>query len=386
MRFNAGPEVIRWAALIAGAIGSAGLWADTAQAQNWQSLGNDNKNNSWWIDGSSINNNGSSSWAWVRETYSTTQFESGSGAEYTTSITRWLFDCQRQQATMESETDLNQSGSVVYAQTTPPNAEQSTTMGAVPGTVGAVLLKAACQSAGAPASANSASPQLSIGPDDATWRQVGDGEGVRDFVSMKQASRKGDDDVYFFSKEVFDAPQKLPDGGLYYQILGIEGVKCQEKTFTFQAGDFYDQRGSLVSAQPLGTPSFDPIKPGTFADDDWKFVCKGVTVYGEGQGSSSTTGGVQLQSGTAWLVPKGYLITANHVVEGATALFIMQGGQSAGTAEVVATDPANDVAVLKPNFIDNRPKIAIDLSAEPPLLGERVFTLGTRRRIRWASP
>ena len=80
-------------------------------------------------------------------------------------------------------------------------------------------------------------------------------------------------------------------------------------------------------------------------------------------------------SGTAWIGPKGYLITANHVVDGAEKLSLMQDGRTVGTAELVVADPANDIAILRPR-IGAGPHVAIALHPQPALLGEPVFTLG----------
>src|SRR6185295_4016997 len=78
--------------------------------------------------------------------------------------------------------------------------------------------------------------------------------------------------------------------------------------------------------------------------------------------------------GTGWLGPKGYLITANHVIEGATQLELAYDGKIVGKAEVVVTDPANDIAILKPILPGPHPVIPFDTA--PVHLGDRVFTLG----------
>ena len=79
--------------------------------------------------------------------------------------------------------------------------------------------------------------------------------------------------------------------------------------------------------------------------------------------------------GTGWLGPKGYIITANHVIEGATLLELARDGKVFGRAELVVADPANDIAILRP--LKPLPtRTAISFSAAPAQLGERVFTLG----------
>jgi S1-C subfamily serine protease len=63
------------------------------------------------------------------------------------------------------------------------------------------------------------------------------------------------------------------------------------------------------------------------------------------------------------------------VVDGATDLTLLQEGKPVGHAELVVSDSANDVAVLKPQLLGGA-RVAIPLSAGPAMLGEHVFTLG----------
>ena len=45
--------------------------------------------------------------------------------------------------------------------------------------------------------------------------------------------------------------------------------------------------------------------------------------------------------------PKGYIITNNHVVEGATRIKVSVAGGEEYTAKVIGTDPVSDIAVIK---------------------------------------
>jgi len=79
--------------------------------------------------------------------------------------------------------------------------------------------------------------------------------------------------------------------------------------------------------------------------------------------------------GTAWLAEGGYVITAYHVVEGASRLTLVLGSKRRIAAKVITVDVANDIAILEADFGANRPR-ALPLSRSGAGLGARVFTLG----------
>jgi S1-C subfamily serine protease len=137
--------------------------------------------------------------------------------------------------------------------------------------------------------------------------------------------------------------------------------------------DLYNSAGTLVETRKNSPEEIHPVavQNGSLAALEFQAAC-GVAQSSSGAPAAPSAA---LSSGTAWLGPKGYLITANHVVDGATELILAQGGKYVGTAEVVVTDPANDIAVLKPMFTDgSHPPIV--LAEAPAQLGEDVFTIG----------
>jgi S1-C subfamily serine protease len=80
-----------------------------------------------------------------------------------------------------------------------------------------------------------------------------------------------------------------------------------------------------------------------------------------------------ISAGTGFFVASnGYLVTNNHVIEGAREIQVLVGA-TAHPAELIAADPANDLAILK---IDAETRPLAIRSAREVRRGEDIFTLG----------
>lgn len=99
------------------------------------------------------------------------------------------------------------------------------------------------------------------------------------------------------------------------------------------------------------------------------------------EGIARDTDQPEAWSGTGWAIGNGYLVTNNHVVEGARSITVkgVGGDFNVGySAEVVATDIINDIAILK--IKDSRfsgfGNIPYSVSSRMADVGEDVFVLG----------
>jgi S1-C subfamily serine protease len=188
-------------------------------------------------------------------------------------------------------------------------------------------------------------------------------------------SKKGDL-VMFFAKSASDQVRFMDDGTPFKTYLALETVDCAKGMMGVVANDIYDADGELVYAWKEAPGQFKfsiDAKPGSIAETMARQVCKPNAAVMAEDGAQENEGSVS--SGTAWMGPKGYLITANHVVAGADTLELAQNGVSVGTADVIVTDPANDIAVLRPHLNGAAHK-AISLRPSSARLGEKTFTLG----------
>lgn len=83
----------------------------------------------------------------------------------------------------------------------------------------------------------------------------------------------------------------------------------------------------------------------------------------------------EISFGTAWLSDSGYLVTAYHVIDGASLLSILLPDQTVLRVQVVLTDPVNDLAILSASLPRSGVR-GLSLSRAPVSLGTTVFTVG----------
>jgi len=78
--------------------------------------------------------------------------------------------------------------------------------------------------------------------------------------------------------------------------------------------------------------------------------------------------------GTGWVCESGLVVTNHHVVAGGSDFVIAFSRERAVPATLVASDAANDLALLR---VDDSPVPAgLPFAGQPAVLGQRVFTIG----------
>jgi S1-C subfamily serine protease len=85
----------------------------------------------------------------------------------------------------------------------------------------------------------------------------------------------------------------------------------------------------------------------------------------------------QYYSGTGWVTSGGFIVTNAHVVDSYSSIQLTYIDKSKGSAQVVAIDHANDLAILKGSRKNQFRGIPI--SIDPPRIGAEVFTIGYPR-------
>jgi S1-C subfamily serine protease len=90
--------------------------------------------------------------------------------------------------------------------------------------------------------------------------------------------------------------------------------------------------------------------------------------------SKEVSGSTSISTGTGFFVSKsGYVVTASHVIENANKVVVFTRTGEELQAQIVDTDPANDVALLKVDAPAKPLEIATDAEAD---VGEQILTIG----------
>ncbi len=341
--------------------------AGPAAAQSWVQVTTSPVHDSFDLDMGSISANGAFTQVWVRQTLARPQRDAVSGKLYTNVVMRRLENCRDRTFALTMYVYRNDKGEVL-SNTPVPQAEW-TFVSPPPGSVAAGLETKICDVAAARAALK---PSVETGPTtQTTWLPVAydPATQTRYFIQKDSVVLLKPDVVGLISKADLGVARKLPDGGMALTGFILEAFDCKARTSVVLSADSYDAAGNLIGvyAPPEDKLSVESFAAGSSSELMAKYACDPAHIVDTAEGGAFV--------GTGWLGPKGYLITANHVVEGAAKLELAYDGKVIGTAELVVADPANDIAILKP-VLPGAPHPIIPFEAVSSKLGDRVFTLG----------
>ena len=358
--------------LAAMALAIASVVAGHALGQAWAAVTTDQNKNLFELDMSSITANGGFTSTWVRQTMAHKGRDVVSGKAYSRVVMQRMDDCRARTFGVVAFVYQDEKGQVVSSTSVP--ASEWRFVAPPPGSVADGLQARICAVAGQRATLK---PGLGIGPTTkANWLPTAfdPASQTRYFIQEDGVIALDAGAVGVIVRADNATPRKLPDGNLATTSYLGEAIDCKARTVAVMAVDSYDAAGNLVSvfAPPTEKIEVQTFTAGSSSDLIANYACQKDHIAQRG-GTEEQEGAVY--TGTGWLGPKGYLITANHVVEKATKLDLMLDGKIVGDAEVVVLDPANDIAILKPRFKDGQ-HLAIGFAPAPARLGERVFTLG----------
>lgn len=350
------------------ALAIAAAAAGSAFAQSWVAVTKDLDQSQYEIDMGSIAANGGYTQSFMRQVVPKPLRDSVSGKRYVNVVIQRLDDCRTRTFAFVSYAYRDQKDQVVNSQIV-PRAEWQFTV-APPGSIGSALQEKVCAVVAQRAALK---PSLDTGPTTkANWLPTAyDAKNqTRYYVRQDSVVGLGDGVVAAILRADSATPMKLADGSLMTTGFIAQLFACEDRQISIASVDSYDSVGALVAVYqpPSDKLEVQSYVAGSASEQLAKYVCdKEHIVANEDEGGTFV--------GTGWLGPKGYVITANHVIEGATLLELARDGKVVGRAELVVADPANDVAILKP--LKPLPtRTAIAFSAAPAQLGERVFTLG----------
>ena len=376
--------MMRWRAALALAAGVlAAICAGAAAAADWGPVSSGEGGKTVFVDSGSVRQVGGVVRLWTRTEYAQPVRNAILKKDVKAELQEMSVDCAAGSYSIASVSFYNADGAVVgHAAWT---GAQVRTDSITPGTASEWISRRACALVRAKATLK---PQVVASLTDGNWRDLGaDAAGQATyFLKVDQLDLLKDPLLLAVVRIEYAAGSHTDQGVGYHTAVTLMVLGCQDAAADVVKTDYYDSNGALVeqSHKEVGEIKLIDITASSPADRARQAACgiwrrdpQSVRTAGEGRGGESG-GGEQASgtvSGTAWLTDKGYLVTAAHVIAGATRIVLAQDGQRAGTAEVVASDPANDVAVLKPHFTV-AVHAALAITRQPAALGAHVFTLG----------
>ncbi|HEX2561321.1 serine protease [Phenylobacterium sp.] len=285
------------------------------------------------------------------------------GVSFVEARMRRLDECAGDTFVALSSVRVDAAGRTVAVEEYPP-----TPLTVVPGSPGELVRKVIC---GVAARRAALTPAIPIRGAE-VWNRVGPaGSQVDHYLLEDGVVLMQPGVVLALVKRVGTVLEPLPTGEAYTQTIGSHLYDCEGRQWAAVATDYYDMEGKLISTErtPREQLRPTPVLPGSTAAAVLAAACAPGVAQAT-QRAAQATG-----TGTAWLGPKGYLVTAAHVVEGGTRFTLLQNGKRVGAAELVASDAANDVAVLKPR-LDGPARRILGLAAQPAPLGASIVALG----------
>jgi S1-C subfamily serine protease len=348
-----------------------------AKSQSWQPVGHDTNNNQFDFDTSYKIYSDSVILAWERVTYYKDKLYPGTFRYAHSIVGQIAINCGQGTIADVSSQWVNASGNIVGSVNN--SADKWNFIAYPPDSMSGLIQKKLCDLWSVQ---SSLMPKINVTPTSKVrWKSIRyDPTSKIQWVLDEDSVTTADNVTTFISMSIADDAQNVLVGDtniLFKYYISRQAVDCSRKIDGVQAVDDYDANGKLVYSweRPLTADKFDEVMASeAMTDGRYDIICNKISVT-TGPGQPTVTANSTFSTGTAWLGPRGYLVTANHVVSGATRIGLIQNGKAVGGAELVIADPANDIAILKPHLTDGL-HAAIQIRSTPVRLGERTFTLG----------
>lgn len=234
------------------------------------------------------------------------------------------------------------------------------------------------------------------------WAFMGDIPKGRYYVK-KDSIGSGKDKVKFIGGLSYNTPQQSPQGRSYSFAAELSFINCAAKTYTAGGQEFFDANGTFIEKIPASVVDKTP-KPmhGETVNKVQDYVCKtALSKYDPAAGIGPSEEPEiakqepakpepakpepakpepakpeeQLSSGTAWQISRTHLVTASHVIAGAESVVIYVSATDIRKANVIASDPANDIAIIR---IEGAPLATapLKLATKQSKLGSKIAVLG----------
>ncbi len=346
--------------------------ATAAVAENWVSIGDDVSSNKFYLDSNSLKIANGYVSVWIKELYHVPFYDNYYSKNVSYTLDKYVLDCSSDSYKYNAELSYEASGALISQNDLDINSQKWKSI--APNSISSAMENHACRLA---------FPSKYITPHvintllkDGKWNFIAtSSDGTSNFfVNDKSVADLGDGIKVFVVQEALNSPKNNVDGSAYRYEYNYEVGNCNNTQLGYLSLDDTNDSGEVVYSSYIDVKNVKMISmpPGSIGEITLNTVCSSKNIAKSKDSNNSST---SYSTGTGWMSPKGYVVTASHVVQGAESLELAQDGKIVGTATVVADDPVNDVAILRP-ALSGASYVAIRLSGGPARLGERVFTMG----------
>lgn len=355
----------RLAGFAGGMVGVTLAWTGSAWADDWAPSAAGPNGVFYETNLGSVAQQGKLVRSWDRVLLSRPARDQTSGKTYVVEMEERFDDCAGRRFQMGSYIRRDAQGDVVHSSSSLSVGWQEI----APGSVAESLARVACAVASPPKE-----PPIQADLREGSWTDLGAAADGKYHLQIRiDGVRKIENGpVIAISRSVYAKPEWIEGFAVRYVVTGTAIDCARGKSASLGADLFISPTVRVKSFRvPEAQIAFETAGPNSFLANSLRLICAAAAPE-----KSQEDAGSGLSVGTAWGVDKGYLVTASHVIEGGRKILVYSNGEKVGEAQVVADDPANDVAVL--NFTPSKPgKIKIlTISAKPASLGRNVFTLG----------
>lgn len=355
-----------WVACVALALTT---FVQPALAQTWQTYGT-TVEGSWEIDVSRFSTEGAYVRYWVRHVTPPKLFANGKEV-----IQQYAANCASRQIAVTSSVERDSKGKVLSQGTIAQNLWRFNPV--PPGSIGEGALNLVCRAGGA---AN-AKPSLLLSrvPTPPDWHFIAtDGKGeYRLSISPKSIARLDGGLTSVVGNATYTTAQKAPNGEAYLYFVFEAYVDCKNTALDLMRQEYISVEYNVVDTfeKNVQQRNLQASPPDSVAGQAMLYVCGQQTKVEPSVASKNAADDIQIGSGTGWVVARGKIVTANHVVAGADTILIYGPDKKPMEATVLAKDEPNDIAILSADFGTWRPQ-SLSLARVPTRLGSRVFTIG----------
>jgi S1-C subfamily serine protease len=196
------------------------------------------------------------------------------------------------------------------------------------------------------------------------------------FAQIESITRLSESEIFVVSKYEHPTDRLSPSQQTFKYTLWQSLIACDDKSMAIIASEYFTSNHDMVEGiyYEASEISWQPINTDSLVEALHSTVCPiGMSkeVFNPKQQDTQK----KESSGTAWQITNQELVTAHHVIEGATQVYIIIDKEDFRLASVIASDPTNDIAILR---IKDKPLTTnpLKIGTKLPKLGAKVAALG----------